>query len=128
MNNALSRAVGLAAALWLCAPLARAEMIVIVWAGDGRFERSLSLAGGGFSELCGALKPGQSVSWSFESDQPLNVNIHYHEGKAVHYPVRAEQVRSRQGTLAVDAAQDYCWMWSNKSGADARLRVQLWLQ
>jgi hypothetical protein len=118
----------LAALLLVSAPALRADVTDIKWSADGSFERSLNLATGRFSELCGALQVGQSVEWQFESDQLLDFNIHYHQGQAVHYPVRADQVRQQRGHLAVDSAQDYCWMWSNKSAANALLRVRLRLR
>jgi len=118
----------LAALLAVSAPALRAEVIDIKWSADGRFQRSLSLAPGGFSELCGALQVGQSVEWQFEAGQALDFNIHYHEGQGVQYPVRVDRVRQQRGQLVVDSTQDYCWMWSNKSAPTALLRVRLRLR
>ena len=113
-----------AASLGLAGGPAQAEVIDLVWTPAGTFERQLSIAPGKFAELCGALAKGQSVQWSYEASSPLDFNIHYHQGKDVVYPARANAARS-EGTLAVDAAQDYCWMWTNKSAAAVALLVRL---
>jgi hypothetical protein len=104
---------------------ARAELVDIVWTDGGRFERTLPVAAGQFAEVCGALNPGQAVHWSFASDTALDFNIHYHVDKDVRYPARRVQVDRSQGDLAVDSAQTYCWMWTNKSDTAARLVVDL---
>jgi hypothetical protein len=113
-----------AASLGLAGGLVQAEVIDLVWTPAGSFERQLSIAPGKFAELCGALAKGQSVQWSYEASSTLDFNIHYHQGKEVVYPARASASRS-DGTLAVDAAQDYCWMWTNKSAAAVALLVRL---
>ncbi len=125
------RRAGLAAAALVAAGLslavlpAQGEVVDIVWKEGSRFDRTLTVAPGKFAELCGELVVGKTVNWSFEADGELNFNIHYHVGKDVHYPSRMEQVRRSRGRLAVDVAQDYCWMWTNKSAAPAQLVVQL---
>ena len=104
---------------------ARAQLVDIAWSAAGEFERSLTVAPDKFAELCGALNPGQSVQWRFEASKSLDFNLHFHVGKDVRYPARADQARELQGTLVVDSAQDYCWMWSNRSDAAASLQVHL---
>jgi len=111
----------------LLAGAARAELIELGWSDAGRFERKLSVAPGKFAEVCGPLKAGQKVDWAYQSDAPLNFNIHYHLGKEVRYPARVEQSAQEQGSLAVESAQDYCWMWSNKSKQALQLNLQLGL-
>ena len=113
-----------AASLGLAGGPAQAEVIDLVWTPAGSFERQLNVAPGKFAELCGALAKGQSVQWSYETSSTLDFNIHYHHGKEVVYPARASTSRS-EGTLAVDATQDYCWMWTNKSAAAVALLVRL---
>ncbi|MEJ6000055.1 hypothetical protein [Paucibacter soli] len=122
MRARAAMGAGLALAL---AGLAHAELIEIGWGDTGRFERQLSLAPGKFAEICGPLQAGQTVNWNYQSDQALNFNIHYHLGKEVRYPARVEQSSQEQGSLVVDGAQDYCWMWSNKSRQTVKLSVTL---
>ncbi|WP_088286010.1 hypothetical protein [Ideonella sp. A 288] len=113
------------AALGLAAGVAQAELIDIQWPDDNRFERRLTLLPGKFAELCGPLQAGQTVEWSFEADQALDFNIHYHVGSDVRYPARQDRVARLQGQLAVDSPQDHCWMWVNKTEAAATLAVSL---
>lgn len=114
-----------AASLALAGPLAQAQVIELVWTPAGSFERQFSIAPGKFAELCGALAKGQSVQWTYEAGSPLDFNIHYHQGSDVVYPARASGAARSEGTLAVDAAQEYCWMWVNKSAAAVSLQVRL---
>ena len=114
-----------AAALWLGTGAARAEVIELRWQDGGRFERKLTIAPGKFAELCGPLEQGQTIQWSFKADRAVNFNVHYHEGKDVRYPAKKDQVARLQGDLMVDAKQDYCWMWVNKTTTSAKLSVAL---
>jgi hypothetical protein len=113
------------AGLLLAAAMAHAELVEIKWAEDGRFERQMKVAPGKFAEVCGPLKAGQTIVWSFEADAPMNFNIHYHVGKDVHYPKQQDKVRTQQGELLVDLAQDYCWMWVNKTAKASPLSLKL---
>ena len=103
----------------------KGEIVPLAWSADGAFSRSVSLAPGRFIEVCGKLPAQQAVQWQFEADARLDFNIHYHEGKAVHYPARQDGVAQAQGTLAAPIAQDYCWMWTNPSGQAAALKLVL---
>jgi hypothetical protein len=113
------------AALLCAAFAAHAAVVDIAWNSTGSFEHSQVVAAGQFAEVCGPLKAGDGVQWSFDANQPLDFNIHFHEGKAVHYPARTDQARELKGVLKAEVAQDYCWMWSNKSPVAARLRLRL---
>ncbi|MBB5204852.1 hypothetical protein HNQ51_002166 [Inhella inkyongensis] len=112
-------------ALGLVALGAHAEIVEIRWDAQAKSEASFQVAPGKFAEACGKLTKGQKVSWSFESDRPLNFNIHYHVGKKVEYPAKQADVAQLQGELAVALDQDYCWMWSNKGNAPAALKLLL---
>ena len=114
-------AVALLSPAWF----AQAEVIDITWQEGGRFERTVTVAPGKFAELCGALRMGQAVNWSFEADAALNFNIHYHAGKDVRYPSQQDQVLRARGELTVDSDQHYCWMWVNKSVKPAKLALAL---
>ena len=77
-------------------------------------------------EECLALNPGERVEYRFESTEPVDFNIHYHEGKAVVMPLVREKSREDAGVYAVRIAQDYCLMWeAGAAGAvlDYRFRV-----
>ena len=109
----------------LCSTAARADIIDIAWNEQGRFERRVSVAPGKFAEVCGKLARADSVAWRFEASRPLNFNIHYHEGKDVRYPERRDALAGASGRLQVVLDQDYCWMWTNKSGQAVDLNLLL---
>lgn len=108
----------------LAAPAA-AEIIDLSWNAQGRFERSVTVLPGKFSEVCGPLRAGDTVTWRFEAAQPLNFNIHYHEGKDIRYPERRDGLAQGEGELRVQLRQDYCWMWTNKSAQPVPLQMRL---
>lgn len=112
-------------ALCLGAGAVRAEVIDLQWQEGSRFERRLTIAPGKFAEICGSLDEGTTVNWSFEADRAVNFNVHHHVDKDVRYPAKKDRVKRLKGDLAVDARQDYCWMWSNKTTASANLSVTL---
>lgn len=114
--------------LWSMPVVALAEVVDIAWGEGQRFEQSLIVPPGKFAELCGAFKPGQTITWSFEAEAALNFNIHFHLGKDVRFPSQIERTHGAQGELLVDSAQDYCWMWTNKAAKPTRLRVSLALK
>jgi len=61
---------------------AHADVIDIHWQDSGRFERGFAIAPGKFAELCGPLKPGQTVKWTFEADGAVDFNIHFMCGRS----------------------------------------------
>lgn len=122
MRVPLRIAVLAAAALALPA---HAEVVDIDWGAGGRFERTLSLPAGKFAELCGKLTKGDRVQWTFTADQPVDFNIHYHVGKDVVYPAKSDGVARLAGEFVAPLDQDYCWMWTRKSGPEARASVTL---
>ncbi len=70
-------------------------------------------------------RQGSGSGRRFDADGPLNFNIHYHEGKDVRYPERRDALVSGSGRLQVALAQDYCWMWTNKSAQPVALELML---
>jgi hypothetical protein len=102
---------------------ARAEIVDLKFDASGRFERQLVLKPRGFVEVCGALAAGQAVHWSFQADAALDFNIHYHQGKDVHYPAKMGATREAKGELQADSAQDYCWMWAAPGAATLRVAL-----
>jgi hypothetical protein len=113
------------AALLVGAPSAWADVVEIRWDAQGRFEHTAVVAPGKFAEVCGKLSRAEAVAWSFESEQPLDFNIHYHEGKQVVTPEKRDAALRADGRLEAVIQQDYCWMWSNKSGMPAKLDLRL---
>ncbi len=126
--GSLLRTLGLGAGLSL-APLgvamASSHIVDIQWDAHGRFVHKADIQAGKFVEVCGALKPGQKIAWSFQGSAPMNFNIHYHLGKETVFPAKLSAVKDAAQTLNVQAEQMHCWMWSNKSSAVATLDVAL---
>ena len=111
--------------LLVAAPVVRADVVDIKWDDQARFEHRATVSPGKFVELCGQLAKGQTVTWSFTGAQPLDFNIHYHQGKQVVLPVKRSGVAALDGMFVVPLDQDYCWMWSNKTSAAVALAVRL---
>ena len=104
---------------------AQAELLDIAWNASGHYEKTATVQPGKFLELCGGLTQGQAIGWSFDADQALDFNVHFHEGKDVIFPEKQTAVTKASGTLNVAVKQDYCWMWSNKSATPATLTARL---
>ena len=104
---------------------AEAAVVDLAFDASGRFAHAAPVAPGKFVEVCGKLRKGQAVAWRYESEGPLDFNIHYHEGKKVVTPEQRAASTAASGTLRVALDQDYCWMWSNKAGAPVPLRLNL---
>ena len=75
--------------------------------------------------MAGKLTVGEGVRWNFATAAPVDFNIHYHEGKDVRYPERRDALAGASGRLQVVLDQDYCWMWTNKSGQAVDLNLLL---
>lgn len=124
MNQSILRPLLCGAAL-LAAAQARAQLVELKFDEAGRFEHSASLAAGKSIEVCGKLQKGQVLPWSFTADRPLQFNIHYHVGKKVEFPAKLQSAMAAQAQLDVALDQDYCWMWTNKGDAQAKLGFKL---
>ncbi len=96
--------------------------------GDApRIVQGFSLPSYQILEECYALRAGDRLEYRFESGEPVDFNLHYHEGGAVVMPVSREQSVEAAGVYVVPVAQDYCLMWeAGAAGAviDYRLRVR----
>jgi len=77
-------------------------------------------------EECLKLKPGDRVDYAFESTEPVDFNIHYHEGNAILMPVVREKSSADAGMYAAQIAHDYCLMWeAGAAGASIDYRIRL---
>ncbi|MGQ3051291.1 MAG: hypothetical protein ACT6S0_05870 [Roseateles sp.] len=107
------------------AAIAASHIVDIKWDAQGQFVHQADVAPAKFVEVCGELKPGQRIAWSFKGSAPMNFNIHYHLGKETVYPVKLSAARDGAQTLQVQVEQVYCWMWSNKTASGASLDLAL---
>jgi hypothetical protein len=62
-------------------------------------------------EECFTLKEGDRVEFAYKSTEPVDFNIHYHEGQAVVMPISREKSREDAGFYTAQLAQGYCLMW-----------------
>ena len=104
---------------------AGAELVNVAWDVEGRFSKQLAVPAGKFVEVCSKLARGNKVAWTFQADGPLDFNVHYHLDKDVRFPAKQAEVQSSDGVLDVQVAQDYCWMWTNKTTSSASLKLVL---
>jgi hypothetical protein len=73
-----------------------------------------TLQPGGVAEECARLEAGKSRAFEWDSDGPLDFNIHFHTGAEVTYPVKLGNQKKGQGKFTASASDDYCWMWTAK--------------
>ena len=104
--------------------VAHADIVDIKW-NDAAFSHKASIAPKKFLEVCGKQKMGDNIAWQFKGSAATDFNIHYHVGKDVSYPENRKSVASADGTLVASIDQDYCWMWSNRSGQPVDIEVNL---
>lgn len=119
------RRAALLCAAALLGPSAHAQLIAVEWDAEGRFEKTVPVPAAKFIELCEKLGAGTRVQWRFDAPSPLDFNIHYHEGKEVRFPARADRSLGSRGTLDASGAHDYCWMWTNKASTPISVSVKL---
>jgi hypothetical protein len=77
-------------------------------------------------EECFKLGERERVDYGFESTEPVDFNLHYHEGQAVVMPIAREKSRGDSGIYVARIAQDYCLMWeAGAAGALINYRIQI---
>ena len=90
----------------------------IIGGPDLRFLRTpsgtVSLAPYEFQEVCFDLTPQDEVQYDFRSDQPIDFDIHYHDGLRIKYPVKLTGITDHADRLVAELDQTYCLMWFNR--------------
>lgn len=77
-------------------------------------------------EECMHIAVGNRVEFAFESSEPVDFNIHYHEGNMVILPLVREKTRADAGVFAPLSAQDYCLTWeAGRAGTLIDYRIRL---
>ena len=87
-------------------------------AGDFDFE----LAPRAIEEICLKLEAGQVFVWRFESDAALDFNLHWHQGRDVHFAEQRAAVRRGQGEWAAPQPDTYCLMWTAPAASKVKLK------
>lgn len=104
---------------------AHANLLALKWNEQGEFRHQGQIKAGGILEVCGKLPNGLRIDWDFKSDQALEANIHFHLGKKVKLPVKLAAKSEWKDRFETKLAQDYCWMWSNRSDQVAEISLSL---
>ncbi|MEJ6022302.1 hypothetical protein [Ramlibacter sp. PS4R-6] len=114
-----------ATALASAATAALAQLHDVAWDERGGAALRQQVAAGKSLEWCAPLRPGDDIHWEFDSGDALEMNVHFHEGNNVVYPVTSAEAASRNGRLTAPAEHVYCWMWTNKGRAPVALQARL---
>ena len=111
---------------WLVAALALGACTTPIAADSPKTVRAQPIAPYEWHEECLHLEVGDRVEFAFEATEPVDFNIHYHEGKAVIMPISRDKTRADAGVFVSPATQDYCLMWeAGAAGALLDYRVRL---
>ncbi|MFT5487511.1 MAG: hypothetical protein ACI9MU_002430 [Alphaproteobacteria bacterium] len=86
---------------------------------------SVSIAPFEFRELCVALRSKEKIKVEFQSGQPIEYDIHYHDGLTVRFPVRLTDVTSHADQFVAQSKRAYCLMWFNRSLKDTTLNYRV---
>ena len=82
-------------------------------------------------EECFELVGRQKLFYEFNSDQPVNFNVHFHNGDKVHYPVQQNGVTKYDGMIDSEdnrfqgsTEKHYCLMWENPETGQVNLSYE----
>ncbi|MGF1609703.1 MAG: hypothetical protein ACFCUQ_09930 [Kiloniellales bacterium] len=108
--------------LWILSqPIVGSPSLTMLHAPSG----TLSLAPFEFRELCFKMTVREELQYDFQSDHPLEFNIHYHDGLTIHYPVRIVETAADSGRFVPEKDQSYCLMWLNRNLARTSLTYRI---
>jgi len=85
----------------------------------------VSLAPFEFREFCLEMAAQDKIQYDFQSDRPVEFNVHYHDGIKIHYPVQLKGVTVHAGTFVAEVDQFYCLMWTNRNLTRASLTYHI---
>jgi hypothetical protein len=78
-----------------------------------------------FYEVCLEMARNQTITYSFQADQVLDFDIHYHQDDAVIFPVKNTGLLGLTDSFTAPSAQTYCLMWTNPQVVSATLGIRL---
>jgi len=81
----------------------------------------VEISPGKFHEPCMSLRRGETLSYQFNADQPLEFNLHYHPGEKVEYPIPVMLMEEGKGTFKPGSDFTYCLMWQNRTTENVRM-------
>ncbi len=86
---------------------------------------TVPLAPFAFREFCLEMSAQEKLRYDFQSDQPVDFNIHYHDGLTIRFPVELNRATGHAHEFVADVDQSYCLMWTNQNFAKASLRYRI---
>jgi hypothetical protein len=78
-----------------------------------------------FYEVCLDMARNQSITYTYQANQPLDFNIHYHQDENVLYPVKNSGFLGLSDSFTAPASETYCLMWTNRQAVSASLNIRL---
>ena len=72
-----------------------------------------AIAAGRLHEECFPMEAGEQVTFSFQSNEIVNFNIHYHKKHKVLYSIKIDKITKREKTVQVTEKTVYCLTWKN---------------
>ncbi len=85
----------------------------------------LSLEPQVIGETCIDMSEGESIEYSFKSDQPVAFNLHFHDGFNDQFPVQLDGISYQVGRFAAEIDQFYCLAWSNPHDGSTTLTYEI---
>ena len=85
-------------------------------------EGTVSLAPFEFRERCYTMASRDRIRYEFETDRPVEFDIHFHDGFTVRYAVKRTTNSIHQTPFVAQKDQRYCLMWFNKGLTSATLK------
>ena len=92
---------------------------------------SVTLKPSGMHEECFELTKQQKLFYKFDSDQPVDFNVHFHTENEIHYPVQQNGVTRYDGMIDCEddrlqgnAQKIYCLMWENPETGQVNLSYE----
>lgn len=85
----------------------------------------------GMHEECFELKKQQKLFYKFNSDKPVDFNVHFHAKDVVHYPVQQNGATQSDGMIDpedkrfhLNTQEYYCLMWENPAMGPVNLSYE----
>lgn len=82
---------------------------------------TLTLAPFEIREFCLELSAADEIRYNFKSDHPIEFNVHYHDGLAIHYKVELSRVTAHASKFVADHDRTYCLFLLNQGLTTASL-------
>jgi hypothetical protein len=86
---------------------------------------TLSLAPLEFREYCVEMAAQDEIQYDFQSDRPVEFNIHYHQGIQIRYPVQLDGITVHADKFVAGVNRLYCLAWTNPGIVKALLTYRI---